>query len=163
MVPIGNYCRKRRNDAMQPSVLLPARHRRPGDNLAGRAVCSIREVQPSVTRCTTDRANKWGRPETGLARLDYRQLSLYNWAVIRSIRHRGLKRFYESGGPGRIDAALRGKVQRILSALDAAGSPRSLDFPGFRLHALKGDLEGFWSVTVSGNWRIIFRLEDKCL
>jgi len=79
--------------------------------------------------------------------------------VIRSIRHRGLKRFYESGDPGRIDAALRGKIQRILSALDAAESPRSLDFPGFRPHPLKGDLEGFWSVTVSGNWRIIFRFE----
>ena len=80
--------------------------------------------------------------------------------MIRSIRHRGLKRFCESGDPSRIDAALRGKVQRILSALDAAESPRALDIPGFRLHPLKGDLEGFWSLTVSGNWRVIFRLED---
>ena len=80
--------------------------------------------------------------------------------MIRSFRHRGLKRFYESGDPSRIDAALRSKVQRILSALDAAKSPRALDIPGFRLHPLKGDLEGFWSVTVSGNWRVIFRLED---
>lgn len=51
-----------------------------------------------------------------------------------------------------IDAALRSKVQRIPSALDAAESPRALDVPGFRLHTLKGDLEGFWSVTVNGNW-----------
>ena len=80
--------------------------------------------------------------------------------MIRSIRHRGLKRFYESGDPSRIDVALRSKVQRILSALDAAESPRALDIPGFRLHLLKGDLEGFWSVTISGNWRIIFQLED---
>jgi proteic killer suppression protein len=80
--------------------------------------------------------------------------------VIRSFRHRGLRRFYESGDPSRIDAALRGKVQRILSALDAAESPRALNIPGFRLHPLKGNLAGFWSVTVSGNWRVIFRLEE---
>jgi len=80
--------------------------------------------------------------------------------VIRSFRHRGLKRFYESGDPSRIDAALRTKVHRVLSALDAAGSPRALGLPGYRLRALKGDLDGFWSVTVSGNWRVIFRFED---
>jgi proteic killer suppression protein len=80
--------------------------------------------------------------------------------VIRSFRHRGLKRFCESGDPSRIDAALRSKVQRVLSALDAAASPQALDIPGFRLHPLKGDLEGFRSVTVSGNWRVIFRFED---
>ena len=80
--------------------------------------------------------------------------------MIRSFRHRGLKRFYDSGDPSRIDAALRGKVQRVLSAPDAAESPRALDIPGFRLHSLKGDLEGFWSVTISGNWRVIFRFEE---
>ncbi len=80
--------------------------------------------------------------------------------MIRSIRHRGLRRFYESCNPSRIAAALRAKVERVLSALDAAGSPQELDLPGFRLHPLKGDLEGFWSVTVSGNWRVIFRFED---
>jgi proteic killer suppression protein len=74
--------------------------------------------------------------------------------MIRSFRHRGLKRFYESGDPSRIDAARRRKVQRFLSALDAAESPRALDIPGFRLHPLEGGLEGFWSVTVGGNWRV---------
>jgi proteic killer suppression protein len=80
--------------------------------------------------------------------------------VIWSFRHRGLKRIYERDDPSRINAALRSKVQRILSALDAAESPQALDVPGFRLHPLKGDLEGFWSVTVSENWRAIFRFED---
>jgi proteic killer suppression protein len=80
--------------------------------------------------------------------------------VIRSFRHRGLRRFYEGGDPSRINPALRGKVQRLLSAPGAAESPRALDIPGFRLHPLKGDLEGFWSVTVSGNWRVIFHFED---
>lgn len=80
--------------------------------------------------------------------------------MIRSFRHRGLKRFYETDDPSRISAALRAKVQHVLSALDAAESPQALDIPGFRLHPLKGDLKGFWSVTVSGNWRVVFRFED---
>jgi proteic killer suppression protein len=80
--------------------------------------------------------------------------------VIGSFRHRGLKRFYESDDPSRVAAALRSKIQRILSGLDAAESPRTLDIPGYRLHSLKGALAGFWSVTVSGNWRIVFRFED---
>jgi toxin HigB-1 len=49
--------------------------------------------------------------------------------VIRNFRHRGLKRFYQEGDPSRIGAALRSKVQRVLSALDAAGSPQALDIP----------------------------------
>ncbi len=64
------------------------------------------------------------------------------------------------GDPSRIGAALREKVQRILSAIDATDSPQALDIPGFRLHPLKGELKGFWSVTVSVNWRVIFRYED---
>jgi len=48
-------------------------------------------------------------------------------------------------------------VERILTALDAASTPQALDLPGFRLHPLKGDLKGSWSVTVRANWRIIFR------
>jgi proteic killer suppression protein len=51
------------------------------------------------------------------------------------------------------------KIERILLALDAAATPKELDLPGFRLHRLKGDLKGFWSVTVSANWRVIFRFE----
>jgi proteic killer suppression protein len=80
--------------------------------------------------------------------------------VIRSFRHRGLRRFYEDDDASRIGAALRSKVQRVLSALDAAASPQALDIPGFRLHPLKGELAGFWSVTVSGNWRVVFRFEE---
>ncbi|HEY1207218.1 MAG: type II toxin-antitoxin system RelE/ParE family toxin [Bryobacteraceae bacterium] len=80
--------------------------------------------------------------------------------MIRSFRHRGLRRLHEDDDPSRIAAALRGKVRRILSALDAAESPRALDLPAYRLHPLRGSLAGFWSVAVSGNWRIIFRFED---
>lgn len=48
----------------------------------------------------------------------------------------------------------------MLTALQAAGSPEDMNLPGFVLHPLTGDLRGFWSVRVSGNWRVIFRHED---
>jgi len=51
-------------------------------------------------------------------------------------------------------------VQRVLTLLQAAGVPEDMNLPGFVLHPLSGDLRGFWSVRVSGNWRVIFRFED---
>ncbi len=50
-------------------------------------------------------------------------------------------------------------VEEILGLLDVAESPRDMGLPGYRLHPLKGDLKGLWSVKVSGNWRIMFRFE----
>jgi proteic killer suppression protein len=81
--------------------------------------------------------------------------------LIRSFKHRGLKRLYELGEHRGIRPDLMGDVQEILTVLDAAESPRDLDLPGYRLHALKGDLKGFWAVTVQANWRIVFRFEGK--
>jgi toxin HigB-1 len=77
--------------------------------------------------------------------------------VIRSIRHRGLKCLYERADPS--DPRLRDKVQRVLTALEAAAAPEDMDLPGYVLHPLTGNLRGFWSVRVSGNWRVIFRIE----
>ncbi len=51
------------------------------------------------------------------------------------------------------------RVERILTVLDPATTPLALDVPAYRLHRLKGDWEGFWSVTVRANWRIVFRFE----
>lgn len=58
-------------------------------------------------------------------------------------------------GPTRLPA-----IRNVLAHLDRAEAPADLDLPGYRLHALKGDLKGHWSVTISGNWRIIFRFAD---
>jgi proteic killer suppression protein len=80
--------------------------------------------------------------------------------MISSIRHRGLKRLYERADPSRIDPRLREKVQRVLTALDVAAAPQDMDLPGYALHPLTGTLQGFWSVRVSGNWRVIFRIES---
>jgi len=53
------------------------------------------------------------------------------------------------------------KFRRILAALDQAERPEDLDLPGYRLHQLKGDRAGSWSVTVRANWRIVFRFEGQ--
>ena len=79
--------------------------------------------------------------------------------MIRSFKHRGLKRLYERGDRSGIRPDMADTVQEILTVLDSAISPISLDVPGYRLHRLKGDLKGFWSVTVRANWRIVFRFE----
>ncbi|MGC2109899.1 MAG: type II toxin-antitoxin system RelE/ParE family toxin [Candidatus Korobacteraceae bacterium] len=79
--------------------------------------------------------------------------------MIRSFKHRGLKRLYESNDPSGVRADLLPNIERILTVLDAATTPWALDLPRFHLHRLKGDLKGFWFVTVRANWRIIFRFE----
>lgn len=81
--------------------------------------------------------------------------------MIRSFKHRGLKRLYEHGDHSGIRPDLADNAERILTALDAATTPQALDVPGYRLHPLTGDLKGFWSITLRANWRIIFRLEMK--
>jgi toxin HigB-1 len=80
--------------------------------------------------------------------------------MIGSIRHKGLKRLYDDGDPRGIGANLRKRVSEILSVLDAADSLEEADIPGYRLHPLSGDRQGYWSVKVTGNWRITFRSED---
>jgi proteic killer suppression protein len=84
--------------------------------------------------------------------------------MIRSIRHRGLKRLFERDDRSGIRPDLADTVQEILTVLEDAATPQELNLPGYRLHPLKGDLKGFWSVTVRANWRIIFRFEgtDAC-
>jgi len=80
---------------------------------------------------------------------------------IRSIRHRGLRRLYESGDRRDLPAAQVEKISDILLAIDEAAHAKEVGlFPGWRLRPLKGELKGFWSVTVSGNWRVIFRFEE---
>jgi toxin HigB-1 len=79
--------------------------------------------------------------------------------MIRSLKHRGLKRLFERDDRSGIRPDLVDTVQEILTVLDDAATPQELNLPGYRLHPLKGDLKGFWSVTVRANWRIIFRFE----
>jgi toxin HigB-1 len=80
---------------------------------------------------------------------------------IRSIRHKALFRLFQNGEERGLPADQVRKLRRILTALDAVSEIEEMNaYPGWRLQALKGDLGGFWSISVTGNWRMIFRFED---
>lgn len=77
--------------------------------------------------------------------------------MIVSFQHKALERLYETGERRGVPPAFVHKVERILARLDVATVPSNMNLPGYRLHPLSGDRMGYWSVRVSGNWRIIFR------
>ncbi len=80
--------------------------------------------------------------------------------MIKSFRHKGLKRLYEDDDPRGVAAEHLIKLRNILARLDAAGSVEDMNLPGFSLHALRGRLKGFVAVTVRANWRVIFRFVE---
>ncbi|MGA9185801.1 MAG: type II toxin-antitoxin system RelE/ParE family toxin [Candidatus Acidiferrales bacterium] len=81
--------------------------------------------------------------------------------MIRTIRHKGLKRLYEDDDSRGVIGEHAEKLRDILARLDTAAAIADMDLPGFRLHPLKGELKGFWAVTVRANWRVIFRFADR--
>jgi len=81
--------------------------------------------------------------------------------MIRSIRHKGLRRLYEDDDPRGVFGEHVGKLRKILVRLDGASSVADLAIPSFGLHPLHGDLEGFWAVTVRANWRVVFRFSGE--
>ena len=80
--------------------------------------------------------------------------------MIRTLRHRGLKRLYERGDPSKVRADQAERIALALADLDDAVKPSDLNLPGYHLHPMKGDMKGFWSISISGNWRIIFRFKE---
>lgn len=81
--------------------------------------------------------------------------------MILSYRHKGLKKFAETGSKAGIQPKDAERLRRLLTALDVASQAGDLNAPGNNLHSLKGDLEGHWSITVSGNWRLTFTFEGE--
>ena len=79
--------------------------------------------------------------------------------MIRSFKHKGLERFFYTGSKKGILPGHAQKLARILDRLDASISPTDMNLPGYRLHELKGQDAGRWSVTVNANWRITFEFE----
>ncbi len=79
--------------------------------------------------------------------------------MIKSFRHKGLRRLFEYDDGSKLPPDMLMRITIILSTLDAAEDVAGMNIPTFKLHALKGDLKGFFSVTVRANWRIIFRFE----
>jgi proteic killer suppression protein len=80
--------------------------------------------------------------------------------MIERFRHKGLKLLFEEGDPTGVNPQHVEKIENILGLLDVAQDIEDMNVPTFRLHALKGDLKGFWAVTARANWRIIFRFAD---
>ncbi len=80
--------------------------------------------------------------------------------MIKSFRHKGLRKFYETGTTSGIQPAHAKRLRMQLVALDTATTIDDIDIPGFQLHPLKGDAKGRWSISVNGNWRITFEFQD---
>ena len=81
--------------------------------------------------------------------------------MIKSFKHKGLKRFYEKGETKGIQAKHVKRLTVILQRLDAAKQADDLKLPGMDFHPLKGDRKGYYSVSVNGNWRIIYQFEGE--
>ena len=77
--------------------------------------------------------------------------------MIKSFSHKGVKKFYDSGSMAGIQSAHAPKLARQLARLNQAKTPADMNLPGWKLHPLKGKLVGQWAISVSGNWRLIFR------
>ena len=80
--------------------------------------------------------------------------------MIQSFRHKGLKRFYETGSTAGIQAAQAKKLRMRLAALDTSTVIEDMDLPGFGLHELKGREKRRWAISVNGNWRLTFEFRD---
>ena len=80
--------------------------------------------------------------------------------MIKSFKHKGLEQFYTTGVAKGIQANHAKRLRMQLVALDTASVIEDMDIPGYRLHQLKGNRKGYWSITVNGNWRLTFEFND---
>jgi proteic killer suppression protein len=93
--------------------------------------------------------------------LDARNVTRYILLVIRSFLHKGLKAFFETGAKGGIQPHHAGRLGRQLARLDVAKTAADMNVPGWGLHSLTGQLAGHYSITVNGNWRLIFTFDGE--
>lgn len=80
--------------------------------------------------------------------------------MIKSFQHKGLHKLFETGSTAGVQAAHAKRLRMQLTALDTAMTIDDMDIPGFRLHPLKGEMRGRWSIMVNGNWRLTFEFRD---
>ena len=84
----------------------------------------------------------------------------YTFIMIKSFKHKGLRKFFETGSKAGIQAKHERRLRMQLAAIDTATIIDDVDLPGFKLHPLKGNRDGVWSITVNGNWRLTFEFVD---
>ncbi len=80
--------------------------------------------------------------------------------MILSFKHKGLKKFYETGSKAGIQSKHAKRLRLQLTALDTATTIKDMNIPGFNLHPLKGERKKTWAISVSGNWRLTFEFEN---
>jgi len=81
--------------------------------------------------------------------------------AIQTFHHKGLRRLFENDDARGMQAKFADKLRDMLVAIDTANAVEEIGlFPGWRLHRLKGNLADYWSLTVSSNWRVVFRFEQ---
>ena len=80
--------------------------------------------------------------------------------MIKSFRHKGLRKLFETGSTTGIQASHAKRLRMQLAALDTAQSVDDMNLPGFALHPLKGEMRGRWAISVNGNWRLTFEFQD---
>ena len=80
--------------------------------------------------------------------------------MIKSFKHKGLKKYFETGSSSGIQPKHQRRLRMQLTAIDTAQVIEDIDLPGFQLHGLKGNRDGIWSISVNGNWRITFEFID---
>lgn len=80
--------------------------------------------------------------------------------MIESFRHKGLRKFHETGSISGVQASHAKRLRMQLAALETAHTIQDMDIPGYRLHSLKGPMRGRWAITVNGNWRLTFEFRD---
>ena len=80
--------------------------------------------------------------------------------MIRSFKHKGLQGFFERGRKKGVQAKHSDRLADILDLLDSADTIQVMNFPGSNLHLLYPKKDNIWAVSVSGNWRIVFKFEE---
>lgn len=80
--------------------------------------------------------------------------------MIQSIKHKGLRRFFEQNSKKGIKPEYAERLNIMLTRLHGAAAAQDMGAPEYHLHPLKGGRKGQWAVTVAANWRIIFRFEN---
>jgi proteic killer suppression protein len=81
--------------------------------------------------------------------------------MIVRFRHKGLERLFASGDTRGVSAQQAKRLRRLLASLSTATSPLNMNIAGYQLHPLVGERKGEWAVSVSGNWRLVFRFEGE--
>ena len=95
---------------------------------------------------------------TGLQRTMLHSLvSMALNTLILFVKHKGLRAYWDRGDVSKLNPKWIPRIERIMNALDIAKHPDDLNFPGWRLHLLKGNFAGHYSLRLTGNWRIVFR------